>query len=170
MMTITEASIYDIQTIKDIAHKTWPDTYEAILSKEQIDYMLGKMYSDAALTNDLNKGHHFILAKEDLICLGFASFEHGYLNSNFTKLHKLYFLPETQGKGFGKLLLERVMFLAQENHSDTVLLNVNKFNKAYTFYKKMGFEIVKEEDIDIGNGYLMEDYQMEKKVLNLILC
>lgn len=164
MITITEATLEDLETIRAIACKTWTVTYGEILSKDQIDYMLQKMYSNDTLTNHINKGHRFILAKENSVCLGFASFEHAYLNANCTRLHKLYLLPETQGKGLGKMMLEKIVALAKENYSDIISLNVNKFNKAYTFYKKMNFEVVAEEDLDIGNGYLMEDYKMEKKI------
>ena len=164
MTTISEATVEDFETIRRIAHTTWPVAYGEILSKEQLDYMLEKMYSDAALLDNLSKGHHFILVKENSVCLGFASFEHRYLNEKCTRLHKIYLLPETQGKGLGKMLLERITALANENHSDTISLNVNRFNKAYNFYIKMGFEVIAEEDLAIGNGYLMEDYVMKKKL------
>ncbi len=164
MTTISEATVEDFETIRTIAHKAWPVAYGEILSKEQLDYMLEKMYSEATLLDNLNKGHRFILVKEDSVCMGFASFEHHYLNEKCTRLHKIYLLPETQGKGLGKFLLERIVALAKENHSDRISLNVNRFNKAYVFYKKMGFEVVAEEDLAIGNGYLMEDYKMEKKI------
>ncbi len=165
MITISHATIKDIPIIQKIAHTTWPVAYGEILSKEQLDYMLEKMYSDATLMDNLtNKEHHFILANEDGVCLGFASYEHHYLNKNGTRLHKLYLLPESQAKGMGKLLLDKIVVLAKENRSEVISLNVNKFNKAFTFYKKMGFEIVAEEDLEIGNGYLMEDYKMEKKI------
>jgi hypothetical protein len=42
-----------------------------------------------------------------------------------------------------------------------VFLNVNKYNKAQYFYSKLGFAIIKEEVIDIGNDYVMDDYVME---------
>lgn len=164
MTTISEGTVEDFETIRTIAHKAWPVAYGEILSKEQLDYMLETMYSDATLLENLNKGHHFILVKEDSVCLGFASFEHNYLSKECTRLHKIYLLPETQGKGLGKLLLERIVTLAKENRSDTISLNVNRFNKAYGFYKKMGFEVVAQEDLAIGNGYLMEDYKMEMKI------
>ena len=164
MTTITEATEEDFETIRNVAHTAWPVTYGEILSKAQLDYMLEKMYSDAALLDNLNKGHHFMLAKENSVCLGFASIEYGYLNEKCTRLHKIYLLPETQGKGLGKMLLERIVVLAKENHSETISLNVNRFNKACAFYQKMGFEIVAQEDLEIGNGYLMEDYKMEKKI------
>ena len=164
MTTITEATEEDFETIRNVAHTAWPVTYGEILSKAQLDYMLEKMYSDAALLDNLKKGHHFMLAKENSVCLGFASIEYGYLNEKCTRLHKIYLLPETQGKGLGKMLLERIVVLAKENHSETISLNVNRFNKACAFYQKMGFEIVAQEDLEIGNGYLMEDYKMEKKI------
>lgn len=164
MITISEATVADFETIRSIAHTTWPVTYGEILSKEQLDYMLDKMYSDATLLENLNKGHHFILINKDSVCLGFASFEHRYMNEKCTRLHKIYLLPETQGKGMGKMLLEQITALAKENQSEIISLNVNRFNKAHAFYKKMGFQVVAEEDLAIGNGYLMEDYKMELKI------
>ena len=41
-------------------------------------------------------------------------------------------------------------------------LNVNRHNDAFHFYTKLGFSISKEEDNDIGEGYFMNDYVMEK--------
>jgi ribosomal protein S18 acetylase RimI-like enzyme len=73
-------------------------------------------------------------------------------------------LPESQGKGAGKLLIDSVVKAATENQSDVVSLNVNRFNKAVSFYQKMGFEIVGKEDVELDHGYLMEDYKMEFKL------
>jgi ribosomal protein S18 acetylase RimI-like enzyme len=73
-------------------------------------------------------------------------------------------LPETQGKGIGKKVIEKIEKLALENHSTALSLNVNRFNSALNFYKKTGFEIINEVNIDIGKGYLMEDYVMTKKL------
>ncbi|MFV5684234.1 GNAT family N-acetyltransferase [Flavobacterium sp. GB2R13] len=163
MITIKEASIADLNAIQGIAYKSWPDTYGAILSQEQIDFMLNLWYtSDVLIDNMTNKGHFFLLAFDGTVCLGFASYEHNYLNKNVTRLHKIYLLPEAQGKGAGKILIDTIENLAKENHSVAISLNVNKFNKAFTFYQKIGFKIVDEYDTEIGNGYLMEDYIMQK--------
>ena len=59
-------------------------------------------------------------------------------------------------------MIDKIGKLALENNSAILLLNVNRFNSALGFYKKIGFEVVDEVNIDIGNGYLMEDYVMEK--------
>lgn len=163
-ITITKATIEDLKTISTIAYKTWPITYGEILSEAQLSYMLEAFYSDAALLKNMENGHEFILAKEDGVALGFASFEHHYQNQNATKIHKIYMLPEAQGKGIGKLLIDAVAQFAKENNSDTLLLNVNRFNKALGFYQKLGFQIIKEIDIELDYGYLMEDYVMEKEI------
>lgn len=163
MITITEAAASDIPTIQQIAYQTWPDTYGKILSRVQLNYMLDSFYSEETLRDNMvNKNHHFLLAKESDIALGFASYEHYYNQRKVTRIHKIYILPQTQGKGIGKLLLDKIEALAKENDSATLSLNVNRMNKALTFYQKIGFKIVADEDIEIGHGYLMEDFVMEK--------
>ena len=162
MLSIQKGSPLDTATIRDIAYRTWPDTYGDIVPAAQLDYMLALFYSDEALTAQMEeKGHQFILVKENETVLGFASYEHHYLGQNTTRLHKIYLLPESQGKGAGKLLIDSVVKAATENQSDVVSLNVNRFNTAVTFYQKMGFDIVGEEDVALDHGYLMEDYKME---------
>lgn len=164
MIVISQATSKDIPIIQEIANKTWPEAYGAILSDSQSVYMMNMMYSDASMLQQFNKKHLFYLAYEGDFCLGFASCENNYLSNMVTRIHKIYILPESQGKGVGKLLIEKVDALAKANHSECISLNVNKFNKALGFYKKLGFEIVNEENIEIGQGYLMEDYRMEKEI------
>jgi GNAT superfamily N-acetyltransferase len=59
----------------------------------------------------VHNGHHFILALA--ICLGFASYQHDYLDDQVTRLHKIYLLPEAQGKGAGRLLIDAVVAYAK---------------------------------------------------------
>jgi GNAT superfamily N-acetyltransferase len=165
MITITEATSNDFKTIQEIAHQTWPVTYGEILSKVQLDYMLAAFYSEEALNENVSeKGHRFLLANEENVALGFASYEHNYNQNPVTRIHKIYILPQTQGKGIGKLLIDAIENLAKENHSTALSLNVNRFNKALTFYQKIGFEIIAQEDIELDHGYLMEDFVMEKQL------
>jgi len=165
MITIIPATSNDYQTIQNIAHLTWPVAYGEILSKAQLDYMLDAFYNEETLKDSVaNKGHHFVLAKEGEETLGFASYEHHYNQKQQTKIHKIYILPQTQGKGIGKKLIDYVEEAAKENDSEILSLNVNRFNKALHFYQKIGFEIVEEVNIELEHGYLMEDYVMEKKL------
>jgi ribosomal protein S18 acetylase RimI-like enzyme len=165
MITISEATVNDIKLIQEIAHITWPITYGAILSKEQLDYMLDLIYSDEALINQYHKNEQlFYLISEDNVTLGFIGIEHNYKGETVTRIHKIYLLPETQGRGIGKKVIDEIEKFALKNNSKALSLNVNRFNAALGFYKKIGFEVVDEVNINIGNGYLMEDYVMEKKL------
>ncbi|MFZ0598012.1 MAG: GNAT family N-acetyltransferase [Flavobacterium sp.] len=165
MITISAATINDIKLIQEIAHTTWPITYGEILSKEQLDYMLDLIYSDEALINQYNKKEQlFYLISEDEVTLGFIGIEHNYKGESVTRIHKIYLLPETQGKGIGKNVIDEIEKFALKNNSKALSLNVNRFNAALGFYKKIGFEVVDEVNIEIGNGYLMEDYVMEKRL------
>jgi ribosomal protein S18 acetylase RimI-like enzyme len=71
----------------------------------------------------------------------------------------------TQGQGIGKQFIDHIIAQLQPQQFHTLRLNVNRYNKARFFYEKLGFVITKEEDIDIGNGYYMIDYVMEKKLV-----
>ena len=163
-MKIIQASKTQLPIIAELAYAIWPSAYGEILSKEQLTYMLDKFYSLEALTEQLEtRNHIFLLLEDDNKFVGFASYELN-IESHKSKIHKIYVLPETQGKGFGVLLLNEMENKAKEVQNDVLFLNVNRFNKAQYFYKKLGFKIAYEEDIEIGNGYLMEDFVMEKNI------
>jgi ribosomal protein S18 acetylase RimI-like enzyme len=74
-------------------------------------------------------------------------------------------LPETQGTGLGRQFFELVKIKAIEQDQKAIFLNVNKFNHAIHFYTKLGFTKVKDEVIDIGEGYVMDDYVMEVAIM-----
>ena len=123
--------------------------------------MIDKFYNETALRELIQKGHVFYLAQDDnQKYVGFVSYE---INSepNKTKIHKIYVLPETQGTGLGRQFFELVKEKAIENKQKAIFLNVNKYNKARYFYEKLGFAVVKEEVIAIGNDYVMDDFVME---------
>jgi GNAT superfamily N-acetyltransferase len=165
MISISEAKPTDFPVIREIAQISWPVAYGSFISKAQLDYMLDKFYSDAALNDNLNtKNHRFLLAKENENCLGFASYESNYLEEKIVRLHKIYLLPETQGKGVGKLLISEIEKIAHQLNHHAISLNVNRYNKAFNFYTKIGFECIGEEDIELDFGFLMEDFKMLKKL------
>lgn len=165
MISIVEATVNDIPKIQEITKETWPVAYGEILAEAQLKYMLDLFYSDQALTASIqNKEQLFYLVSDSESTIGFVSIEHQYKGEAVTKIHKIYLLPQTQGKGIGKKVIEAVEKLALEQDSKALLLNVNRFNTALHFYKKMGFEMMEEVNIAIGNGYLMEDYIMQKQL------
>jgi diamine N-acetyltransferase len=165
MIAIAQATAAQYKSIQSIAHQTWPVAYGTILPQAQIDYMLDFFYSQEALKDSvITKGHQYIIALEDEEPVGFASYEHQEGQKPETKIHKIYILPKTQGKGIGKKLIEFIKNKALENHSSVLSLHVNRFNTALHFYEKIGFTINQEIDIQLEHGYLMEDYVMHKPI------
>lgn len=162
-MKISVADNNQLALIRNIALATWPVAYKHIISQDQINYMLEMMYSLESLNNQYNQsGHTFFIcfdAKEEAV--GFAGCSTVYTDNKSLKLHKLYVLPDYQGKGAGKLLLNEVIRFAKTKNAERIELQVNKKNPAVDFYRKNGFAIYRELVLDIGNGYVMDDYLMQ---------
>jgi len=159
MLSIHSANISDIPLIRELAYAIWPHAYNTILSVGQLHYMLEWMYSENALASQMKEGQQFYLAYEGEKAVGFAAV--GPYDTHTYKLHKIYLLSQMQGKGAGRQLLQFLIDKVKENGASRLLLNVNRQNPAFYFYKKMGFEIKEEVNVDIGEGYFMNDYVMQ---------
>ncbi len=165
IVSVRIAGPEDIPTIGFLAQQIWPSTYKDILSAGQIDYMLNLFYHPDSLNAQMfEKNHVFVMEEdEDEQPLGFASYSL-IKEPDIFKLHKLYVLPGLQGKGLGKLMLDFIAEQITSQGASALQVNVNRHNKATHFYEKLGFAVIGEEDIDIGNNYWMNDYIMEKKL------
>ena len=162
MLKIRNASIKDIPLIQELTYQVWPQTYAPILSNEQIEYMLEMMYSDTSLQQQMVDGARFLIAYEDKVPVGFAAFQE--IKPTLFKLHKIYVLGTRQGKGTGRFMINHIIEEIRKQGASTLQLQVNRHNKAKDFYELLGFTIIEEADFDIGNGYFMNDYVMEKKI------
>ena len=160
-MNIRIGSKEDILLIKDLAYKTWWPTYEKILSPEQISFMLEKMYSEEALKEQFDNNYCFYIARRTGRDVGFASISCTEPEHKIYKLHKIYVLPMEQGKGTGRELITHVEEEVRKAGGRILELNVNRNNPALGFYRSIGFEIFKEEDIPFFE-YYMNDYVMRK--------
>lgn len=159
-MELKLLSSNELKIVQDLAYATWPDTFKDILTSEQINYMLEWMYNLETLRKQAEDGHLFYVYLDIGVPVGFMGIEPNHPTQDALKIHKIYVLPHTQGSGVGKKLILKAKEVAQEKGISKLVLNVNRFNKAVSFYQYLGFEIEYEENIDIGNGYLMEDYVM----------
>ncbi len=163
-LTIQKASITDSDLIRSLSLQVWPQTYSDLITPEQISYMLEIMYSKESLQKQMAEGHRFIILYDNDVPTGFASYSE--IEEHIFKLHKLYILPAHHGGGKGKFVLNHIQNDILTKGAKTLQLNVNRNNIAKTFYEKLGFKVIRTEDIDIGNGYFMNDYIMEKKLTN----
>ncbi|MBB6111735.1 L-amino acid N-acyltransferase YncA [Mucilaginibacter lappiensis] len=164
MYTIRTATVNDVETIIQIADQTWWVTYSPILEKEQISFMLNEIYSTDKISKQIETcAQTFILLSEAEEPVAFAAYSPREENADIYKLHKLYCLPKTQGKGYGKVLINEVIQRTTDVGKKVLELNVNRYNNAKAFYEKMGFAVAYEEDIAIG-PYWMNDYVMRKEL------
>lgn len=163
-LSIRPGDLDDINTIGFLAQQIWPETYGEIITTEQLQYMLNLFYSPASLRRQmLDDKHQFLIVEEGEEPIGFAAWS-GTAEPGVFKLHKLYVLPGRQGKGLGRGMLQYIYQVIRPQGARTLLLNVNRWNKARQFYERMGFAVIKEEDVPIGRGYFMNDYVMEVSV------
>ena len=163
IISIRLAGSEDIPLIVNLANEIWPITYKDILTPDQLAYMMEMIYSPASLRKQMQESRHqFIIIFDETNDLGFASYSPIKAKEVF-KLHKIYVLTNQQGKGLGKRIVDWIIHEITAVGAHALQLNVNRFNKAKQFYEKLGFGVIGEEDIDIGNGYFMNDFIMEKK-------
>lgn len=163
-MAIVQIGADKIHEVCSIAQITWPVAFGDILSEAQLAYMMDMMYRPDVLLRQMDEGHEFYVSYEDDQAIGFMGIEPNYLRERKVKIHKLYILPNQQGKGIG----EKFVLLAEARcralNCSVLTLNVNRYNKALKFYEKLNFSNIKTVDIEIGQGYLMEDYVLEKAI------
>lgn len=155
-----------LSEISALADTIWREHYASIISQEQIEYMLGKMYDLEVLEHQLR--HEQI----SFDCLRLAGRLIGFSSYGPTetpremKLHKLYLLPSEHRKGYGSLLLKHIEGVAVKRGFNCLILAVNKRNYgAIRAYERNGFCVREEIVLDIGGGFVMDDYVMEKKLL-----
>ena len=162
-LRIRQAGFEDIHQIGLLANQIWPKVYDYMISPEQIQYMLKLFYSAESLNSQMVDQHHiFFLAEFVDKPVGFASV--GKMEEGIFKLHKLYVQPEFQRKGIGKALVKVVFDEAVESGGKRIQLNVNRNNKSIAFYQNLEFSITGEQNIDIGSGYFMNDFIMERDI------
>ena len=81
-------------------------------------------------------------------------------------ISKIYLLKEHRGEGLCSATIRFYERRARERGLDALYLTVNKHNEmAIRAYKAKGFEVIDAVETDIGDGYIMDDYIMEKKLV-----
>ena len=162
-ISIAAARVDDLATVARLAGVIWRRHYPGIITHEQIDYMLARGYSDAALRRFLDEpGAGLAVARIGDAIAGFAAWCRAEAPAT-TKLDKLYVLPERHGHGVGRRLLSHVEDAARGDGAQTLVLNVNKRNAAsIAFYRRCGFAVREAVVVDIGEGFVMDDYVMAK--------
>ena len=156
---IRKADTFDAKIISDLARKIWPVCFQQILTQDQIDNMLQKIYGVPSLVEQMEKGQQFWI-------VSFSGQDIGY-GSAFTKedviwLRKLYILPDMQGRGCGKLVMQTVA----NNYPKCTKMSlfVHRDNiPAQKFYQHLGFKTEREEAVQMGDYHFI-DLVMSKAI------
>ena len=159
---IRRVAAADLAGISSLAGRIWREHYPSIISGEQIEYMLARMYDVEQLRRDAARGVVYELLLQGDRVLGFCGYEElpGYL-----KLHKLYLEVSEHGRGLGSLLLRHVEEEALRRGLSKVVLGVNRLNeKAIRAYLRNGYVIREPLKTEIGGGFVMDDWIMEKQL------
>lgn len=159
---IRPVAVADVDDIAALARLIWNRHYPEIITQQQIDYMLGQRYNAARLREELaTSGLWWDQAFIDGRRVGFASTLRAAPGEH--KLDKIYVHPDAQRRGVGAALIAHVGARARADGCATLILAVNKQNvKAIAAYEKNGFAIRDAMRVDIGQGFVMDDYLMAK--------
>lgn len=155
----------DVEHIAALAREIWLAHYPDIIGIEQIEYMLRQRYEPSLIRAELTRGGLWwdqLLLGDDIIAFSsyFLTGEPGEM-----KLDKLYVRQDCQRQGYGGRLIARADAVARAQDCSRLVLAVNRNNRsAIAAYGKYGFEIRDTVVKDIGGGFVMDDYIMEKRL------
>jgi diamine N-acetyltransferase len=153
----------DFAAVATLAGTIWRAHYSSMLSMTQIDYMLDGRYTPERLRSYIDSQERWLwVLRVDGVPAGYCSCSLGE-SVDAIKLEQLYLLAEYKGQGLGGRMLRHVEEKARAQGRPRLYLTVNKGNiDSIAIYRKSGFVVREEAVFDIGNGYVMDDYVMEK--------
>jgi diamine N-acetyltransferase len=149
-----------LEVVAGLAHEIWYEYYVPLIGRAQVDYMVSKFQSSGAMAGQLREGYEYFLTERDGRGIGYCAVQPQPDNSLF--LSKLYLLRDSRGAGTGRVCMEFIEQLARRRGLKLLWLTVNKGNPAVQAYERLGFRIAADLVIDIGGGYVMDDFRMEK--------
>lgn len=164
-MTIIEVSTENqITIIESLAREIWTEHYVPIIGRDQVEYMLARYQSKQAINEQIASGVLYFLIEETHAFIGYIAVQP---RGDGLFLSKIYMQSSRRAKGYGKKAIQFVERLARERGLRKIVLTVNKNNTgAIRVYEKSGFKNAGSLVQDIGGGFVMDDYAMEKTVAN----
>lgn len=160
-ISLRQATVADSPLISEMAQRIWREHYTPFIGAAQVEYMLEMIYSPEALCAQMAAGQVYWLPEAAGQVLGYLAVSQPAPGEYF--LHKFYLDNQKRGLGLGKVILERL--LAKYPDLSILRLNVNRRNyQSINFYFRVGFTIDFCLDTNIGDGYVMDDFQMILKL------
>ncbi|WRS26377.1 GNAT family N-acetyltransferase [Oscillospiraceae bacterium MB08-C2-2] len=164
-----KVSLKSIQTKQDVAEllpllqKIWREVFPPIIGAEQTEYMLCHYQSPDNIMHEITDGAQYFLIEADGERVGYTAYE---IRADHLFISKIYLLNSQRGKGLSSGLFDWLENEARKAGKNRLHLHVNRKNQqAIAVYQHKGFAVVDSVDHDIGNGYVMDDFYMEKPLI-----
>lgn len=155
----------EIEALARCAKAVWNEHYSSILSQAQIDYMVEKFQSAAAIKKAIiEEGYQYYRIEDDQHeVVAYCGFQ---VQEKQLFLSKLYVQKAWRNHGLASKLLAQMIEYARHHQLKAIVLTCNRYNtNSLAFYQKKGFQIVDRADSDIGHGFVMEDYILTKAIV-----
>lgn len=152
-----------IATVARLAHEIWYEHYTPIIGRLQVDYMVPRFQSEAAIADQQARGLEYHLLHAGQEPIGYFAFEEQPARACMF-LSKLYVLSAWRGSGAARAALDFLESQCRKRNLSLLWLTVNRFNPAIHAYERLGFHTVGTVVADIGGGFVMDDYRMEKQL------
>ncbi|MDN0069677.1 GNAT family N-acetyltransferase [Collinsella ihumii] len=155
------------RALAELAGTIWREYWPAFLGHAQTEYMIEQFQSLSAITRDMAEHAYeywFVRAADDCRIVGYTG-GHVEPETNRFFVSKIYLLAPERGKHFASAVISFYEDLCHERGLDAMYLTVNKGNElGIRAYTAKGFSTIDAVETDIGEGYIMDDYIMEKRV------
>ena len=146
-----------------LIREIWREYYTPLIGVAQVEYMLENFQSVDAILRQIEEENYRYYC---VFCNGEPAGYYAAKPSGTGRvfLSKLYVAAKFRGRGLGKRMLQHLIDAARAGDAQTIWLTVNKHNRTIDIYRNFGFVITDEIVTDIGNGFVMDDYVMEKRI------
>lgn len=155
------------QSLAELADEIWHEYWPSIIGAEQTDYMVEQFQSLDAIKRDMaehNYEYWFVKAGDDGRVVGFTGGHNDEDGERFY-ISKIYVKKDERGKHFASDIIAFYTNLCRERGFKAMYLNVNKYNElGIRAYEGKGFVTIESVVNDIGSGFVMDDYVMQKDV------
>lgn len=162
-ITFEQVSDCQVEQLAVLADEIWHEYFTCILSAEQIDYMVEKFQSAHAIGEQrADQGYVYYFICLDGTPGGFIGV---CPEGDSLFLSKIYLKDKYRGKGIASQAFVFLEELCRSMGKKSIWLTVNKYNEhSIAVYEKKGFHTIRSQVTDIGKGFVMDDYVMEKKM------